>query len=104
MALAVGVDGTLFSGSWDKTIKVWSGTDGTLLQTLHGHTGWVNALTIAPDGGLLSGGDDGMRVWHPQQGGECQVVEKGGMDVEALAVGTGGRVYSSSGSKVLFWK
>ena len=63
----------------------------------------VYSLTIAPDGVLLSGGDDGMRVWIPQQGWKGYVVEPSGRGVRALTVGKGGRVYSSSDDKVLLW-
>jgi len=38
MALAVGLDDKIYSGSEDKTIRVWSGESGAHLQTLHGHT------------------------------------------------------------------
>jgi WD40 repeat protein len=41
-ALAVGLDGKIYSGSNDETIRVWSG-DGTHLQTLAGHTSYVFA-------------------------------------------------------------
>lgn len=36
-AVAVGEDGTIYSGSLDRTVRVWSGDDGTLLQQLEGH-------------------------------------------------------------------
>jgi hypothetical protein len=42
-ALAVGLDGKVYSGSDDQTIRVWSGDDGTHLQTLEGH-----AIGVAP--------------------------------------------------------
>ena len=102
-ALAVARDGALFSGSWDKTIKVWSGTDGTLLHTLRGHTGYVRSLAIAPNGGLLSGCSDEMRVWHREQGWTGRILEQGGSGVSALAVGTDGRVFSNSDNNVHFW-
>lgn len=35
-------------------VKVWSGTDGALFQTLHGHRGCVRLLAIAPNGTLLA--------------------------------------------------
>jgi WD40 repeat protein len=43
-SIAVGMDGKIYSGSKDRTIKVWSGEDGTLLRTLVGHTDRVLAL------------------------------------------------------------
>ena len=35
-ALAVGIGGKIYSGSWDSTIRVWSGADGTLADTHRG--------------------------------------------------------------------
>jgi len=49
------------SAGWDKIVKVWTLTKLFKIQTnLVGHTGYVNALTIAPDGSLCAtGGKDG---------------------------------------------
>ncbi|KAK9474723.1 40S ribosomal protein RACK1 [Dipodascopsis tothii] len=50
----------IVSAGWDKIVKVWNLAEGTL-QTDHvGHTGYINALTISPDGTLCAtGGKDG---------------------------------------------
>src|SRR5262245_60174448 len=61
---AVGVDaaGRLgVSGSWDKTVRVWSLTDGKLLQTIRmpagpGVLGKIYALAMSPDGELIAAG------------------------------------------------
>jgi len=49
------------SAGWDKVVKVWTITDEfKLKQNLTGHTGYINAVTISPDGSLCaSGGKDG---------------------------------------------
>jgi WD40 repeat protein len=39
--LQVGANGNIYSGSADSMIRVWSGDDGTQLNTLVGHTNWV---------------------------------------------------------------
>ena len=52
------------SCGWDKMVKVW--TAGLELQAdLPGHTGYVNTVTMSPDGSLCaSGGKDGTaRLW-----------------------------------------
>ena len=59
---------TLFSGSDDKSVKVWREADGSFVeaQSLGGHSGSVRAL--AWDSGshtLFSGsGDDSVKVWR----------------------------------------
>jgi guanine nucleotide-binding protein subunit beta-2-like 1 protein len=51
------------SASWDKVVKVWdcSGVGTPLLRyNLTGHTGYLNTVTVSPDGSLCaSGGRDG---------------------------------------------
>ena len=60
--LAVLPDGTLASGSWDKTVRLWR--DGACVGTLRGHTNKVTCLAVLPDGTLASAGVDGtVRLW-----------------------------------------
>ncbi|KAK9479878.1 WD40 repeat-like protein [Lipomyces japonicus] len=50
----------IVSAGWDKLIKVWDASDAELEADHHGHTGYINAITISPDGSLCaSGGKDG---------------------------------------------
>lgn len=59
------------SAGWDKLVKVWTLTDEfKLKQNLAGHTGYVNAVTISPDGSLCaSGGKDGTAMlWALDEG------------------------------------
>ncbi|VDN04808.1 unnamed protein product [Thelazia callipaeda] len=44
-----GGEGLIYSGSQDRTIKVWRAADGTLCRTLLGHAHWVNSLTLNVD-------------------------------------------------------
>jgi WD40 repeat protein len=55
-AIAVGLDGKVYSGSYDETIRVWSGTDGTPVHTLKALKGSVFALAVMRSGTLVSGG------------------------------------------------
>ncbi|KAI9055768.1 hypothetical protein LZ554_000709 [Drepanopeziza brunnea f. sp. 'monogermtubi'] len=50
----------IVSSGWDKLVKVWE-LSSCRLQTDHiGHTGYINTVTISPDGSLCaSGGKDG---------------------------------------------
>ena len=54
----------IVSGSRDKTLKVWDVNHGLCLQTLRGHTGWVNCVGLLPDGRVVSGSrDKTLKVW-----------------------------------------
>jgi WD40 repeat protein len=70
MALAVGLNGRMYSGSWDSTIRVWAAHDGTHLQTLVGHTGSVRALAVSKDGRVVysASTDCTIRVWSGEDG------------------------------------
>ncbi|KAJ1675271.1 hypothetical protein EV182_001590 [Spiromyces aspiralis] len=52
-----GGDGRIYTGSQDKTIKIWN-TDGSLWKTLTGHAHWVNSLTLSSDFVLRTGAND----------------------------------------------
>ena len=43
-SFAVLPNGNLVSGSVDQTIKIWNSTTCELIQTLTGHSGYVEAL------------------------------------------------------------
>ena len=58
MAMGVGIDGNVYSGSMDKTIGVWSGESGAHLQTLQGHTSVVSAFVVGMEGRFYSGSYD----------------------------------------------
>jgi guanine nucleotide-binding protein subunit beta-2-like 1 protein len=48
------------SAGWDGLVKVWNLSNCKLRSNLAGHKGYVNGVTISPDGSLCaSGGRDG---------------------------------------------
>ena len=50
----------IVSGGWDKLVKVWNLTNCKLRTDHIGHTGYINTVTVSPDGSLCaSGGKDG---------------------------------------------
>jgi len=60
----------IVSGGWDKQVKVWNLTNCKLRTNLSGHTGYINSVTVSPDGSLCaSGGRDGTaRLWDLNEG------------------------------------
>lgn len=49
----------IVSAGWDKMVKVWNLTNCRLKINHTGHTGYLNTVTVSPDGSLCaSGGKD----------------------------------------------
>ena len=46
----------IVSGGWDKAVKVWTLTNCKLKNNLIGHSGYVNTVTVSPDGSLCASG------------------------------------------------
>jgi len=60
----------IVSAGWDKVVKVWNLQNCKLRTNLTGHTGYINTVTVSPDGSLCaSGGKDGTaRLWDLNEG------------------------------------
>jgi guanine nucleotide-binding protein subunit beta-2-like 1 protein len=60
----------IVSCGWDKMVKVWNLTNCKLKTNHYGHTGYVNTVTVSPDGSLCaSGGKDGKAMlWDLNEG------------------------------------
>lgn len=58
------------SCGWDKLVKVWNITNCKLRNNLVGHNGYLNTVTVSPDGSLCaSGGKDGIAMlWDLTEG------------------------------------
>jgi len=69
----------IVSGGWDKLVKVWNLTNCKLRTNLHGHTGYVNTVTVSPDGSLCaSGGKDGTAMlWDLNEGKHLSSLDAG---------------------------
>jgi len=53
----------IVSAGWDKYVKVWNQTNCKLRTNHIGHGGYVNTVTVSPDGSLCaSGGKDGLTM------------------------------------------
>ena len=67
-------DGTLASGAYDKTVRIWNIHASETCADIHtGHTNIVTSLEELPNGILASGSIDGtIRLW---KGSVCQVID-----------------------------
>jgi len=55
--------GELVSGSYDNKIKIWR--NNSLIDTLIGHSSFVNCLAVLPNDNLASGSDDfTIKIWR----------------------------------------
>ncbi|XP_076888401.1 protein JINGUBANG-like [Bidens hawaiensis] len=112
-ALAVSHDGAfLYSGSWDRTFKVWRTSDFKCLESVcDAHDGAINAIVVSEDGYVYTGsGDRKIKVWRKLAGENkhtlVDILEKHKSAVNALALSTDGSVlYSGACDRsILVWK
>jgi WD40 repeat protein len=81
-------------GNVDRTVRLWELAAGTA-RVLEGHTGWVSALAVLPDGRLASAGNDGtVRIWD-LAAGNARVLEGHTGWIGALAELPEGRLASA---------
>lgn len=78
LCVAFGPDRRLVWGSTDGTVKVWDGPDAEL-HVLRGHTSWVQAVSVSPDGERIASAslDGTVKVWPapPEPNAEGQGVQ-----------------------------
>jgi guanine nucleotide-binding protein subunit beta-2-like 1 protein len=69
----------IVSGGWDKVVKVWNLSQCKLKTNLYGHSGYINTVTVSPDGSLCaSGGKDGtLHVWDLAEGRQLYTLDAG---------------------------
>merc|ERR1711974_459712 len=69
----------IVSGGWDKLVKVWNLSNCKLRTNLIGHGGYINAVTVSPDGSLCaSGGKDGTAMlWDVNDGKQLYSLDAG---------------------------
>jgi hypothetical protein len=61
--------------SADNTVRLWNPNNGQMLKVLTGHTDWVYAVALSPDGNLVAaGGYNGeVRIWKVADGKPVKV-------------------------------
>ncbi|KAJ4733166.1 Transducin/WD40 repeat-like superfamily protein [Rhynchospora pubera] len=107
--------GLLYSGSWDKTVKVWRLSDFKCLESIKAHDDAVNTVAVGSDGLVFTGSADGtVKVWRREmtksKGGDTRhmlvrALLQGESAVTSIAVSEeSGIVYAgSSDGKVNYW-
>uniref|UniRef100_A0A8C1YFN2 Small ribosomal subunit protein RACK1 n=1 Tax=Cyprinus carpio TaxID=7962 RepID=A0A8C1YFN2_CYPCA len=75
----------IVSCGWDKTVKVWNLANCKLKTNHIGHTGYLNTVTVSPDGSLCaSGGKDGQAMLCDLNEGKHLYTLDGGDNINAL--------------------
>ena len=61
----------------DNTVKLWDVTSGKCLQTLEGHSNYVNSVSFSPDGTKVASGsrDKTVKLWDVTSGECLQTLE-----------------------------
>ena len=58
------------TASADDTVRIWNEDNGSAVRTLSGHTDYVYALAVSPDGTLIASGsfNGEVRIWKTADG------------------------------------
>ncbi|MEH2062129.1 MAG: serine/threonine-protein kinase [Nostoc sp.] len=94
----------LASGSDDKTIKIWHLNTRRQTTTLQGHSDWVYAIAISPDGQTLVSGskDKTIKVWNLNTGKEIRTLFGHSSYVNSVAISPDGQsIISGSYDKTI---
>jgi len=69
----------IVSSGWDKMVKVWNLHNCRLRTNLIGHTGYVNTVTVSPDGSLCASGgkDNTAMLWDLNEGKHLSSLDAG---------------------------
>jgi cytochrome c len=97
-ALAISADGTTaVSGSFDSSAIRWSLNRNAALQVLRFHESAVNAVAFAPDGRIVTAGEDArIGVWRPDSTAPAIVFEGHSAPIVGLAISRDGTSFASA--------
>jgi len=95
----------IVSAGWDKKVKVWNLTNCKLRTDHIGHSGYLNVVTVSPDGSLCaSGGRDGnAMLWDLNEGKHLYTLETGD-EIHALTFSPNRYwLVAATGSAIKIW-
>lgn len=104
--------GIIYSGSWDKSVKVWRISDSKCLESINAHSDAVNSVAVGFDGLVFTGSADGtIKVWRRELVGKAtqhvlvRLLLEQDNAVTAVGVDKAARVVygSTSDGLVQFW-
>ncbi|XP_030450107.2 protein JINGUBANG [Syzygium oleosum] len=104
--------GILYSGSWDKTMKVWRLSDSKHLESVDAHDDAINAIASGFEGLVFTGSADGtVKVWRRELHGNgtrhflirLLLDQESAVTSLALAEASGVVYSGSSDGAVNFW-
>jgi len=96
----------IVSAGWDKLVKVWNLTNCKLRTNYVGHTGYLNCVTVSPDGSLCaSGGKDGFAMlWDLTEEGKHLYTLEAGDVINALCFSPNHYwLCAAAGSRIIIW-
>ncbi|KAJ7559419.1 hypothetical protein O6H91_04G084200 [Diphasiastrum complanatum] len=108
-ALATGHNDLLYTGSWDRSVKVWKISSLKCLESFKAHDDAVNAIIISKSGHVYTGSADAkVKIWERNSKKHMlfSVLEGHSSSVNALAISPDeSLLYSaSSDRRILIWE
>ena len=93
--------GTLASGSWDNTIRLWDTHTVQHKITLIGDTGDIGSVAFSPDGQTLASGswDNTIRLWDPHTGKLKRTLTDHIRSVTSVMFSPDGQTFASGGDE-----
>ena len=97
-------DNKLYSGGWDKTIRIWNTETYELVATLEGHTDMVKCLTILKNKLYSASNDKTIKIWNTETYELVATLRGHTHSVLCLAIHKN-KLYSGSNDKTIrVWK